>query len=114
MKREEIQETWNEIKQRRKETKTRHDASQRYSDNLSLADVERDSQKFHRDSTRRAFKFFEPFHSLCLRGNFHAEFANAATHAPILSSSLRLVGVTYLSVSLHGGLSNRLIKYSIG
>lgn len=63
---------------------------------------------------RRAFKFFEPFHSLCLRGNFHVEFANAATHAPILSSSLLFVGVTYLSVSLHGGLSNRLIKYSIG
>lgn len=51
MKREEIQETWNEIKRRRKETNTRRDASQRYSDNLSLANVERDSQKFHRDST---------------------------------------------------------------
>lgn len=51
MKREETQETWNEIKQRRKETNTRRDASQRYRDNLSLADVERDSQKFHRNST---------------------------------------------------------------
>lgn len=56
MKREEMQETWNEIKQRRKGTNTRHDASQRFSDNLSLADVERDSQKFYRD-----FQIFRTF-----------------------------------------------------
>lgn len=112
MKREETQETWNEIKQRRKETNTRRDASQRYSDNLSLVDVERNSQIPPQLNVELSnfSNLFIP--SVCVET--YAEFANAATHAPNLSSSLRLVGVTYLSVSLHGGLSSRLIKYSIG